>query len=161
MATFAPTECPISVGEVIFTTLSGMLPFGKYNVRILSMVPWPYIQQLYTARLEYLEYARQALAKRYQDNRCRMPLGGKQSQDIMQRFIEAQHPKPGGRMDVPELRAQASSLMVAGASTGSITMNWMTYYFSKNPSVKNRIIHQLDEMFPDNLDAGTPLPSRC
>ncbi|KIW94861.1 uncharacterized protein Z519_04839 [Cladophialophora bantiana CBS 173.52] len=140
-----------------FANLSGMLPFGKYNVKVLSMVPLPYIQKLYQARLEYLEYARQALEKRFQDNRNQV-LGGKPRQDIMQRFIEAQDPETGGRMDFPELRAEASSLMVAGASTGSVTMNWMTYYLSKNPSVKERIIQQLEETFPDNLDASTPLP---
>lgn len=36
-------------------------------------------------------------------------------------------------------------------------MNWMTYYLSKNPSVKNRIIQQLEEMFPENTDASTPI----
>lgn len=35
-------------------------------------------------------------------------------------------------------------------------MNWMTYYLSKNPSVKKRIIRQLEDMFPDNLDGSTP-----
>ncbi len=47
---------------------------------------------------------------------------------------------------------------VAGASTGSVTMNWMTYYLSKNPSVKARIIQQLEKMFPDDLDGSTPIP---
>ncbi|OCT54200.1 benzoate 4-monooxygenase [Cladophialophora carrionii] len=141
-----------------FANLSGLLPFGKYNVKVLSWVPVPYIQQLYQARLEYLDYARQALESRFQDNRNQAPLGGKPRQDIMQRFIEAQDPETGERMGFPELRAEASSLMVAGASTGSVTMNWMTYYLQKNPSVRQRIISQLEEMFPDNLDAATPLP---
>jgi benzoate 4-monooxygenase len=111
-----------------FANLCGMLPFGKYNVKALSIVPLPYIQSLYQARLEYLDYARQALEKRFQDNRNQVPVsGGKPRQDIMQRFIEATDPETGSRMDFPELRAEASSLMVAGASTGSVTMNWMTY----------------------------------
>lgn len=37
-------------------------------------------------------------------------------------------------------------------------MNWMTYYLSRNPSVKTRIIQQLEEMFPENLDASSPIP---
>ncbi|KAK5459894.1 hypothetical protein LTS15_004023 [Exophiala xenobiotica] len=37
-------------------------------------------------------------------------------------------------------------------------MNWMTYYLSKNPSVKARIIQQLEDMFPDGLDGSTPVP---
>ena len=37
-------------------------------------------------------------------------------------------------------------------------MNWMTYYLCKNPSVKGRIVQQLQEMFSDNLDASEPLP---
>ncbi|KAK5037293.1 hypothetical protein LTR13_005099 [Exophiala sideris] len=141
-----------------FANLSGMLPFGKYNVKILSCVPLPYIQGLYQARLEYLDYARKALEKRFQDNRQQALPGSKPRQDIMQRFIEAQDPETGARMDFPELRAEASSLMVAGASTGSVTMNWMTYYLSKNPSVKTRVIQQLEDMFPDNLNGSTPLP---
>lgn len=94
-----------------FANLSGMLPFGKYNVRVLSWVPLPYIQTLWQARLEYLEYARKALEKRFQDNRRQITLSGKPRQDIMQRFIEAQDPETGARMDFPELRAEASSLM--------------------------------------------------
>ncbi|KEF61056.1 uncharacterized protein A1O9_02621 [Exophiala aquamarina CBS 119918] len=141
-----------------FANLSGMLPFGKYNVQVLSWVPLPYVQTLWQARLEYLEYARRALEKRFQDSRRQTTLSGKPRQDIMQRFIEAQDPETGARMDFPELRAEASSLMVAGASTGSVTLNWMTYYLSKNPSVKRNIIQQLEEMFPDNLDASAPIP---
>ncbi|KAK5219382.1 hypothetical protein LTR99_010387 [Exophiala xenobiotica] len=94
-----------------FANLSGMLPFGKYNVKVLSWVPIPYIQGLYQARLEYLDYARKALEKRFQDNRQQVHPSGKPRQDIMQRFIEAQDPETGARMDFPELRAEASSLM--------------------------------------------------
>lgn len=94
-----------------FANLSGMLPFGKYNVRVLSYVPLPYIQTLWKARLEYLDYARKALEKRFQDNRRQISSTGKPRQDIMQRFIEAQDPQTGARMDFPELRAEASSLM--------------------------------------------------
>lgn len=36
-------------------------------------------------------------------------------------------------------------------------MNWMTYYLAKNPSVKARIIKQLEGMFPNNPDGSTPL----
>ncbi|KIW16570.1 hypothetical protein PV08_03758 [Exophiala spinifera] len=139
-----------------FANLCGMLPFGKYNVQVLSWVPLPYIQKLYRARLEYLEYARKALEGRFQDSRQQLLPSGKPRQDIMQRFIEAQDPETGARMDFPELRAEASSLMVAGASTGSVTMNWMTYYLSKNPTVKERIIRQLEDMFPENLDGSRP-----
>ena len=105
-----------------FANLCGLLPFGKYNVKVLSWVPLPYLQELYKARLEYLEYARQALESRFQDNRNQAPVGGKPRQDIMQRFIEAQDPETGERMEFPELRAEASSLMGAGASTGSVTI---------------------------------------
>lgn len=94
-----------------FANLSGMLPFGKYNVQVLSCVPLPYIQSLWRARLEYLEYARKALEKRFQDNRRQISSSGKPRQDIMQRFIEAQDPETSARMDFPELRAEASSLM--------------------------------------------------
>lgn len=94
-----------------FGNISGVLPFGKYNVKILSWVPLPYIQNLWKARVEYLEYARQALEKRFQDNRSQILPSGKPRQDIMQRFIEAQDPETGRRMDFPELRAEASSLM--------------------------------------------------
>lgn len=100
-----------------FANLSGMLPFGKYNVKVLSWVPSPYIQSLYRARVEYLEYARKALEKRFQDNRRQIPLSGKPRQDIMQRFIEAQDPETGARMDFPELRAEASSLMCVALPT--------------------------------------------
>ncbi|KIX03120.1 uncharacterized protein Z518_06670 [Rhinocladiella mackenziei CBS 650.93] len=140
-----------------FANLSGMLPFGKHSVNVLSWTPLPYVQRLWKARVEYLEYARMALEKRFQDDRQRILPSGKPRQDIMQRFIEAVDPETGTRMDFPELRAEASSLMVAGASTGSVTMNWMTYYLCKNPSVKTRIVRQLEEMFPDNLDASVPL----
>jgi len=37
-------------------------------------------------------------------------------------------------------------------------MNWMTYYLCKNPSVKARIIDQLQDMFPENLDSSAPIP---
>jgi len=36
---------------------------------------------------------------------------GKPRQDIMQRFIEAQDPETGVKMDFAELRAETSSLM--------------------------------------------------
>jgi cytochrome P450 len=36
-------------------------------------------------------------------------------------------------------------------------MNWMTYYLCKNPSVKARVIEQLEDMFPEDLDASTPV----
>ncbi|KAJ9496368.1 hypothetical protein H2202_008031 [Exophiala xenobiotica] len=127
-----------------FANLSGMLPFGKYNVKVLSWVPIPYIQGLYQARLEYLDYARKALEKRFQDNRQQVHPSGKPRQDIMQRFIEAQDPETGARMDFPELRAEASSLMQVP--------------LGPNPSVKTRIIQQLKEMFPENLDEFTPVP---
>ncbi|TVY82672.1 Cytochrome P450 monooxygenase [Lachnellula suecica] len=141
-----------------FGNLSGILPFGKSNVRVLSWVPLPYVQRLWGARLEYLEFARKALEKRYQDNRRQVGPGGKPRQDIMQRFIEAQDPETGQRMGFAELCAETSSLMVAGASTGSVTMNWMTYYLCKNPEVKSRIIDDLEMLFPDNLDGTKPIP---
>lgn len=102
-----------------FGNLSGILPFGKHSVNLLSWVPLPYVQNLWRARVEYLEYARTALEKRFQDDRHRpvetelLPTTsrGKPRQDIMQRFIEAQDPETGHRMDFAELRAEASSLM--------------------------------------------------
>lgn len=94
-----------------FANHSGLLPFGKYNVKVLSWVPLSNIQRLYQARLEYLEYAREALQKRFQDDRQQILPSGKARQDIMQRFIEAQDPETGHRMDFNELRAETSSLM--------------------------------------------------
>ncbi|KAL1597881.1 hypothetical protein SLS60_008368 [Paraconiothyrium brasiliense] len=140
-----------------FGNLSGVLPFGKYSKKILSWVPLPYIQFLWKARIEYLEYARHALEKRFQNDRARVKQSGKQRQDIMQRFIEAVDPETGRKMDFDELRAETSSLMVAGASTGSVTMNWMIYYLCKNPSIKARLITELDTMFP-NQNNNHPLP---
>ena len=96
-----------------FANYSGLLPFGKYNVKVLSWVPIPTIQKLYKSRLEYLEYAREALEKRFHDNRQQILPSGKARQDIMQRFIEAQDPETGHRMDFNELRAETSSLMYA------------------------------------------------
>ena len=95
-----------------FANHSGLLPFGKSNVRILSWVPLPYIRRLWKARLEYLEYARRALERRFQDHRRQvLPSGKKPRQDIMQRFIEAKDPETGQQMDFDELRAETSSLM--------------------------------------------------
>lgn len=37
-------------------------------------------------------------------------------------------------------------------------MNWMTYYLCKNPPIKEKIIAQLESMFPDNKYGQTPLP---
>ncbi|KAF2790241.1 cytochrome P450 monooxygenase [Melanomma pulvis-pyrius CBS 109.77] len=141
-----------------FSNIAGLLPFGKMSVRILSWVPVPYIQKLWAARVEYLEYARMALERRFQNDRNKVLPTGKPRQDIMQRFIEARDPETGRRMDFDELRAETSSLMVAGASTGSVTMNWMIYYLSKSPSVKSRILVSLEQMFPDNVDGSKPIP---
>ena len=91
--------------------LAGLLPFGESSVTILSWVPLPYVQKLWKARVEYLEYARKALEKRFQDDRLQMTPTGKPRQDIMQRFIEAQDPETGRKMDFAELRAETSSLM--------------------------------------------------
>ncbi|ORY18628.1 cytochrome P450 monooxygenase [Clohesyomyces aquaticus] len=136
----------------------GLLPFGKLNVTLLSWWPMPKIQKLYKARLEYLEYAKQALQKRFQEDRKQLLPSGKPRQDIMQRFIEAKDPETGRQMGFDELRAECSSLMVAGASTGSVTMNWMIYYLSKNPSIKTRILRDLENMFPENRTGARPLP---
>ncbi|KAE8447885.1 hypothetical protein EG329_010114 [Mollisiaceae sp. DMI_Dod_QoI] len=141
-----------------FANFSGVLPFGKSNVKVLSWIPLPKIQKLWEARIEYLEFARQALEKRYQDDRKQIIPSGKPRQDIMQRFIEAQDPETGHKMDFAELRAETSSLMVAGASTGSVTMNWMTYYLCKNPEVKARIVKELETMFPENTDGNQSVP---
>lgn len=94
-----------------FGNLSGMLPFGKASVRVLSWVPMPYVQRLWKARVEYLDYARQALEKRFQEDRKQVLPSGKPRQDIMQRFIEARDPETGRQMDFDELRAETSSLM--------------------------------------------------
>ncbi|KAF2113864.1 cytochrome P450 monooxygenase [Lophiotrema nucula] len=141
-----------------FANHSGLLPFGKWNVKVLSWVPIPSIQQLYQARLEYLEYAKNALEKRFKEDRTQVLPSGKPRQDIMQRFIEAKDPETGFQMDFDELRAETSSLMVAGASTGSVTMNWMIYYLCKNPDVKSRLIKELEEMFPNDRYGAKPLP---
>ena len=94
-----------------FANHSGLLPFGRYNVRALSWMPISSIQKLYQARLEYLDYAKQALERRFQENKqARIP-GGKPRQDIMQRFIEATDPETGQKMGFDELRAETSSLM--------------------------------------------------
>jgi benzoate 4-monooxygenase len=95
-----------------FGNLSGLLPFGKSSVKILSWIPLPYVQKLWKARVEYLEYARVALEKRFQDNRRQVTPTGKPRQNIMQRFIEAQDPETGAKMDFAELRAETSSLML-------------------------------------------------
>lgn len=94
-----------------FANHSGLLPFGKWNVKVLSWVPIPGIQKLYRSRLEYLEYARQALEKRFVEDRKQILPSGKVRQDIMQRFIEARDPETGRQMDFNELRAETSSLM--------------------------------------------------
>lgn len=94
-----------------FGNLSGMLPFGKKSVKVLSWVPTPYVQRLWKARLEYLEYARQALEKRFREDRTQVLPSGKPRQDIMQRFIEARDPETGRQMGFDELRAETSSLM--------------------------------------------------
>ncbi len=94
-----------------FANYSGLLSFGKWNVTMLSWVPLPTIQHLYKARLEYLEYAKSALERRFVENRQQQLSNGKPRQDIMQRFIEAQDPETGHRMDFNELRAETSSLM--------------------------------------------------
>jgi benzoate 4-monooxygenase len=94
-----------------FGNLSGVLPFGKYSKKILSCVPLPYVQHLWKARIEYLEYARHALEKRFSNDREQVTQGKKQRQDIMQRFIEAVDPETGRQMDFDELRAETSSLM--------------------------------------------------
>lgn len=95
-----------------FANLSTMLPFGKANVSVLSWVPLPNVQRLYKARLEYLQYARNALEKRFQSGQKQVATpSGKPRQDIMQRFIEAQDPETGHRMDFQELCAETSSLM--------------------------------------------------
>lgn len=108
-----------------FANYSGLLPFGRWNVRVLSLVPSTSIQKLYAARLEYLDFAKNALLRRFEQNRRSVAATAKPPrQDIMQRFIDAQDPETGHRMDFNELRAETSSLMVAGASTGSVTMNW-------------------------------------
>ncbi|KAK1074823.1 hypothetical protein LTR12_002466 [Friedmanniomyces endolithicus] len=142
-----------------FANMSGMLPFGRNSVKVLSWVPIPYVQILYRARLEFLDYARVALERRFTDTRREMVVGsGKQRQDIMQRFIDAQDPETGTKMGFDELRAETSSLMVAGASTGSVTMNWMTYYLCKNPVIKQSVIKQLEDMFPENTTGNDPVP---
>ncbi|KAF4628575.1 hypothetical protein G7Y89_g9578 [Cudoniella acicularis] len=142
-----------------YGNLSGVLPFGKWNVKVLSWVPLPYVKKLWKARVEYLDYARRALEKRFRDERKEVvEKKGKIRQDIMQRFIEARDPETGGKMSFAELRAETSSLMVAGASTGSVTMSWMTYYLCKNPAIKDKIIKQLQEMFPDNIDGSKSIP---
>jgi len=95
-----------------FANMSGMLPFGRNSVRVLSWVPIPYVQMLYRARLEYLDYARVALERRFTDaKREKVAPSGKQRQDIMQRFIDAQDPETGTKMGFDELRAETSSLM--------------------------------------------------
>ncbi|PSN74843.1 cytochrome P450 monooxygenase [Corynespora cassiicola Philippines] len=141
-----------------FANYSGLLPFGKLNVKVLSWVPLPSIQKLYKARLEYLDYARQALERRFREDRSQLLPSGKPRQDIMQRFIEAQDPETGEKMGFDELRAETSSLMVAGASTGSVTMTWMIYYLCKQPDVKARIMNELESMFPDNSNGSSTLP---
>ncbi len=94
-----------------FANLSGLLPFGKSSVKVLSWVPFPSVQKLWKAREEYLEYARVALEKRIQDDRQQVIPTGKPRHDIMKRFIEAQDPETGAKMDFAELRAETSSLM--------------------------------------------------
>lgn len=94
-----------------FGNFSGILPFGKYSKKVLSWVPSSYVQDLWKARVEYLEYARHALEKRFKNDREQLTQSGKQRQDIMQRFIEAVDPETGRRMDFDELRAETSSLM--------------------------------------------------
>lgn len=47
---------------------------------------------------------------------------------------------------------------VAGASTGSVTMNWMTYYLCKNPDITSRIIEELETTFPENTNGSQPIP---
>ncbi|KAK0779768.1 hypothetical protein LTR91_026342 [Friedmanniomyces endolithicus] len=142
-----------------FANMSGMLPFARNSVKVLSWVPIPYVQMLYRARLEYLDYARVALERRFTDaKREKVAPGGGKRQDIMQRFIDAQDPETGTKMGFDELRAETSSLMVAGASTGSVTMNWMTYYLCKNPVIKHSVIKQLENMFPENTTGNDPVP---
>ncbi len=95
-----------------FANMSGMLPFARNSVKVLSWVPIPYVQMLYRARLEYLDYARVALERRFTDaKREKVAPGGGKRQDIMQRFIDAQDPETGTKMGFDELRAETSSLM--------------------------------------------------
>lgn len=94
-----------------FGNLIGLLPFRKSSVKFLSWVRLPYVQKLWKAREEYLEYARLALEKRFKNDRQQVTLAGKSRHDIMQHFIEAQDPETGAKMDFAELRAETSSLM--------------------------------------------------
>ena len=107
---------PVRYGTLVeqsqrFANHSGLLPFGKANVKVLSWLPLPGIQRLYKARLEYLEYAKSALERRFAENRKQVLSNGKVRQDIMQKFIDAEDPETGHRFDMNELRAETSSLM--------------------------------------------------
>ncbi|KAF8847506.1 cytochrome P450 [Acephala macrosclerotiorum] len=138
-----PARCSTLVEQSQrFANFSGILPFGKSNVKVLSWVPLPKIRKLQQARLEYLDFARQALEKRFQDNRKHVSPDGKARQDIMQRFIEARDLETGHKMDFVELRAETSSLM---------------HDTTMNPEVRTRIIKELEETFPDNTNGVQPI----
>lgn len=55
-------------------------------------------------------------------------------------------------------KALLTNTRVAGASTGSVTMNWMIYYLCKNPEIKTRLINELDTAFPQEHSTQKPLP---
>lgn len=37
-------------------------------------------------------------------------------------------------------------------------MNWMIYYLCKNPTIRSRILKEIEELFPDNLNGSHPVP---
>ena len=126
-----------------FSNLSTFLPFGKKSPYVLSWVPLPFIQQLWRARVEYLAFVKDVIEQRFGrdlKNRWDKKSG---RQDIIQRFVEARDAETDSIMDFNELRAESASLMVAGASTGSVTMAWATYYILRHPTIKERLITEL------------------
>jgi cytochrome P450 len=79
--------------------------------------------------------------------------------DLLSMLIEAQDEATGERMSDQQLRDEVLTIFVAGHETTANALSWAWYLLSRNPAVRTKLRHELDQVLGGRTPTMADLPN--
>ncbi|KAF8576236.1 cytochrome P450 [Ramaria rubella] len=126
---------------LVFEALWGYLPWGI--VMIIQMLPTKQLKRL----RGYIKAAGRVAKNIVDIQTDRYDAGNEGGKDVMSILIRANLSEdPKTRLGVDELKAQLTTLMLAGHETTASTVTWALYELSTRPMFQDRIREEIKQM---------------
>ncbi|KXS11256.1 cytochrome P450 [Gonapodya prolifera JEL478] len=131
----------------LLQAINNLLVFSQVKMifPLLSRINWKYLP--IRASMELVSHTRASMLH----EREAMNQRGDKRQDILQMLLDHVD-TTGHRLSPAEVTNNANLFILAGSETSANTMTWLLYYVFKHPSVKEKLVAEIDAAFPSGLD---------